>query len=250
MAAAAVAAPSLAPSPRPAHARHAPQPRRVRTATPPRRAPLALPQLLSPSRLLSLSLRGRVWIALVAFALIGIVTTQLIVLRLNTEIGVSLQRAATLQREDATLAITTSEAGSPETVESHARSIGMTTPAPGELRFLPAAGPSRAEAAAEELRAHSVSSAEGLTSNGAAGLVTNSFATPSSGETAILGAGPATEPAATTAAAGATPAAEPAVTTSQPAEGVAQSAQAGAPPAAEPAASLASGGAQATGEGG
>lgn len=168
-AAAAVVAPSLAPSPQ------------------------ALTRLLSPSRLLSLSLRGRVWIGLVAFALIGIVTTQLIVLRLNTEIGMSLQRAATLQREDATLAITTSEAGSGETVEAQARNLGMVTPAPGELRFLPAAGLSSAEAAAEALRAHSVSSAEGLTSNDAAGLVTNGFATPSSGETAIAGTPPTGE---------------------------------------------------------
>lgn len=147
-----------------------------------------LPQLLSPSRLLSLSLRGRVWIALVAFALIGIVTTQLVVLRLNTEIGMSLQRAATLQREDATLAITTSEAGSGETVEAHAHSLEMVTPTPGELRFLLAAGLSSAEAAAEALRAHNVSSTEGLTSTDAAGLVTNGFATRSSGETAIPGA--------------------------------------------------------------
>jgi ribonuclease HII len=48
----------------------------------------ALPRLFQPHR---------VWIGVVAFALIGIVTMQLVLLKLNTSIGHSLERAARLQ---------------------------------------------------------------------------------------------------------------------------------------------------------
>jgi hypothetical protein len=144
-AAVAVPAPLVAP---PRRARPAPQPQRLpaRRARP-RSAP-SLAALASPRRLLELSLRGRGWIALVAFALIGIVTAQLIVLRLNTDIGRSLQRAAALQRANATLSIGDSEAASGEKVEALARGLGMTAAAPGQLLFRPAVSRSRAEAAA------------------------------------------------------------------------------------------------------
>lgn len=149
-AAAAVAAPGVA-LPRPKPARRAPARRRQTLAS---RA-LLLPR--SSTRLLSIGLRGRVWIGVVAFALIGIVSAQLIVLRLNTDIGRSLQRAAALQREDAALAIDVSEAGSAERIEELARGLGMVAVTPGELRFLRAAGPSRAQAAAQMLRTQGVS---------------------------------------------------------------------------------------------
>ncbi len=73
---------------------------------------------------------------------------QLIVLRLNTDIGRSLQRAAALQRGNATLSIEGSEADSGERVEALAHGLGMTAASPGQLRFRAAAGRSRAEAAA------------------------------------------------------------------------------------------------------
>ncbi len=49
------------------------------------------------------------WIALVAFALIGIVTLQLLLLTLNGDIGRALEREALLQRENAALSIENSE---------------------------------------------------------------------------------------------------------------------------------------------
>ncbi len=150
---------------------------------------LALPiaAVLSPRRLLALSLRGRVWIGVVAFALIGIVTAQLIVLRLNTGIGQSLTRAAALQREDATMAITNSEASSGEAVEAGARHLGMIALAPGELEFLRAARPATAQAAAEALRSSKASSTpSGLTST-STGSSSMSLVMPASGETAIAG---------------------------------------------------------------
>jgi hypothetical protein len=152
-AAAAVAVPGVALPRRKPAVRRAPARRRQARVLRP------LPLLRLPARLLAVGLRGRVWIGVVAFALIGIVTAQLIVLRLNTDVGRSLQRAAALQREDAALAIDLSEATSGEKIEALARMRGMVAVTPGEVRFLPAAGPSRAQAAAQMLRTQGVSSA-------------------------------------------------------------------------------------------
>lgn len=169
-------------------------PRRMPPAQRVRRArSLALPSLplaavFSPRRLLALSLRGRVWIGIVAFALIGIVTAQLIVLRLNTSIGDSLTRAAQLQRENAAMAITNSEAGSGEAIEAGARHFGMVALLPGELEFLRASPPASAQAAARALSSGRASSSSGLTSTGTgSGSSSTSFVTPASGETAISG---------------------------------------------------------------
>jgi hypothetical protein len=194
IAAAAVAAPGIALPRRKPTVRRAPARRRQAHAL------RLLPALCSPQRLLSLSLRGRLWIGVLAFALIGIVSAQLIVLRLNTDIGRSLQRAAALQRENAALSIAISEAGSGERIEMLARNLGMVAITPGELRFLHAAGPSRAQAAAEALRTKGVSpSASALTSSPSE-PATIGFVTPSSGETAITGgAASATGSAATSA---------------------------------------------------
>ncbi len=52
---------------------------------------------ISASSLLDRLIRGRLWIGLLAFALIGIVAMQLLVLKLNTGIGRKLTRVASLQ---------------------------------------------------------------------------------------------------------------------------------------------------------
>ncbi len=124
------------------------------------------------------------WIAVLALGLIGIVTAQLVVLRLNTSIGRSLARAATLQRENAATAIVNSEAGSPEKIEAQASRLGMHAVAPGELQFLRAAGRGRAQAAAQALRSTSASSATSLTS-APGGSSSTGFVTSANGETAL-----------------------------------------------------------------
>ena len=70
---------------------------------------LAAAGSVSHNRTLDRLIRGRVWIALIAFALIGIVTLQLLVLQLNAGIGRALARQAQLQRENAALSIESSE---------------------------------------------------------------------------------------------------------------------------------------------
>jgi cell division protein FtsL len=93
---------------------------------------------LEDHRLLDRLISGRAWIALVAFALIGIVTLQLALLELNTSVGRSLEREAALQRENAALAIANSELAAGGRVESLASRLGMQLVPIGALRFLAA----------------------------------------------------------------------------------------------------------------
>ena len=118
-----------------------PAPAAPRRATAPREGNvvgglLAVAGRLSTHRLLDRLIRGRGCIALVAFALIGIVTLQLGLLKLNAGIGRSLERSAVLQRENAALAIENSELASGNRVESNAAHLGMQLVAPSALRFL------------------------------------------------------------------------------------------------------------------
>jgi cell division protein FtsL len=93
---------------------------------------------LSRHRLLDRLIRGRTSIALVAFALIGIVTLQLGLLKLNSSIGHTLERESLLQRENAALSIENSELAAGERVESRAVALGMQLVPIGSLRFLTA----------------------------------------------------------------------------------------------------------------
>jgi cell division protein FtsL len=91
---------------------------------------------LTRNRSLDRLIRSRTWIALIAFALIGIVTLQLLVLRLNADIGHALVRESALQRENAALSIESSELAAGERVESQAAHLGMELVPEGSLRFL------------------------------------------------------------------------------------------------------------------
>lgn len=213
---AAVAAPALlpsyapAPSParpsrptrpsRPARPRTAP-PRPGRPRTAPRRQPtrraaprvhrlpsvggltsiLTLRERLSWRRLPMALAPGRLWIGVIAFALIGIVTMQLALLRINTSIGADLERAAALQRENVALSIGISEADSGEAIERNGRADGMIAVAPGDLRFVAAGGRSAVAGAVKALRSYSVEGSAGIP--GAA--VGTGYLTSATGETAV-----------------------------------------------------------------
>jgi cell division protein FtsL len=95
-------------------------------------------------------IRGRIWIGVIAFALIGIVTLQLLVLQLNANVGRALVREAQLQRENTGLSIEDSELAGGERVEAKAGRLGMQLVPVGSLRFLtsyPPADLARAAAA-------------------------------------------------------------------------------------------------------
>lgn len=97
---------------------------------------LELVQRVSTHRLLDRLIRGRVWIVLVAFALLGIVTLQLELLKLNTGVGRSLERAAVLQNQNAAISIENSELAAGGKVEATAARLGMTLVPTGMIKFL------------------------------------------------------------------------------------------------------------------
>lgn len=151
---AAAAAPTVRPRRAPAPrgprrisgpARPATAPRRPATGATAEQAGLVLGLLsalesLAQHRLLDRLIRGRVWIGLVAFALIGIVTLQLGLLKLNGGIGRALEHEALLQRENAALSIENSELAAGTRVEQSAAKLGMAFVPAGALRFLGASG--------------------------------------------------------------------------------------------------------------
>jgi hypothetical protein len=162
---AAAATPAVRPRSAPRRAVRAPAPRRVsgpakrktatgasatraRVYTPVRGGALALPAPgglaasllealtgISRGRLLDRLIRGRAWIGLLAFALIGIVAMQLWVVKLGVGIGRALEHEGLLQRENATLSIEDAQLSSGERVEQMAAARGMIVAAPGALRF-------------------------------------------------------------------------------------------------------------------
>ncbi len=135
----------------PAHRRRAvPGPRRVsgparrRVAAEPVRNPgIALRtagalERVSASSLLDRLILGRAWIGLLAFALIGVVAMQLVVLKLNTGIGHTLQRQVLLQRENAELGIENSVYSAESRIAPLAAAAGMTFAPPGTVHFVAA----------------------------------------------------------------------------------------------------------------
>lgn len=111
---------------------------------------LGAAESLSSSRLIDRLIGSRVWIGIIAFALIGIVTLQLGLLKLNASIGRALEHTALLQRENAALSVENSEMGATDRVQARAAGLGMEPVQPGALRFLtssPRTDPARGAAA-------------------------------------------------------------------------------------------------------
>lgn len=84
-------------------------------------------------------IHGRLWIGLLAFSLIGIVAMQMVVLKLNTNIGRTLTHEASLQRENAQLGIEDSMYSAETRVAPLAAGAGMTLAPPGSVHFVQAA---------------------------------------------------------------------------------------------------------------
>jgi hypothetical protein len=157
---------------------------------------------LSRHRVLDRLIGGRTWIAFVAFALIGIVTMQLGLLKLNGGIGRALEHEALLQRENAALSVEDSELASGYTVRSRAARLGMEiAPLPG-LLFLavrPGVDPTRAatalatsaQSAAGTSEAASATAASASSEAGSAGSASSE-----SGSAGSASAGSASEPSA------------------------------------------------------
>ncbi len=116
-------------------------------------APLGLRLLrgiaaLPDARLVDRVARGRLWIALLGAALVGIVFLQISLLQLNTGISRAVQSAQTLGRRNTALKLDLSRLAGGEHVEDSAAARGFIVPATGQPRFLDARRASAARAAA------------------------------------------------------------------------------------------------------
>jgi hypothetical protein len=99
---------------------------------------LSAVESVAQHRLFDRLIRGRAWIGIVAFALIGIVTLQLGLLKLSGGIGRAIEHEALLQRTNAALSIENSELAAGTRVEARAGHLGMTFAPSGSLHFLSA----------------------------------------------------------------------------------------------------------------
>ncbi len=185
----AAAAARVAPAIHPGRTPPAPvrRPRRVSGPAPARRA--ARPATAATRPLFDRLIHGRAWIGIVAFALIGIVTMQLGLLKLNAGIGRALEHEAALQRENSALSVENSEVAAGDTVELQAAHMGMQLIPAGALRFLSAPG-SGSEAVIT--RAAAVASTP---------VSTSTSSTPAEAATAAATASTSTEAATTTTSA-------------------------------------------------
>jgi hypothetical protein len=209
---------------------------------------------LSRHRLVDRLIAGKAWIAVLAFALIGIVTLQLGLLELNRGIGRTLERQGLLERENAALSIENSEMAAGNRVESRAQQLGMEIVPSSSLRFLPGHGDDVAKAAAAlNTPVHTVTAGSGAatasstTSAGgassaepaASGTSNASSSSTSSSASEAPATGTGSEPAASTAETSTTTSAPPAATTSGSEGGT-------APPSEAASTTTSAGGAQAS----
>jgi cell division protein FtsL len=140
-AAAATARRAAATHPARPRPRRAPAPRRVsgpagglRVV----RAAAGAVHTVAEHRFLDRLIRGRMWIGILAVGLIGIVFMQVSMLRMNAGIGSAVERAATLERQNAALQASISQLSSGERIETAAEKLGFVLPAAGSVRFLDA----------------------------------------------------------------------------------------------------------------
>lgn len=99
---------------------------------------LAAAERLARHPLLDRLIRSRAWLVLIASALIGVVTLQLAVLKLNGGVARTLQTEALLRRENAALSIENSELAAADRVQTRAAQMGMEFAPSTALRSLAA----------------------------------------------------------------------------------------------------------------
>jgi hypothetical protein len=208
------------------------------------------------ARFLDRLLRGRVWIALLALGLMGIVFIQVSMLSLNAGISRGIASAETLHRQNATLRGDISQLDASARIADAAKSFGMVQPAAGSVRYLDARKANGA-AAARGIRAPKTAKTA-PTTTGATTTATGATATAATAQTTAAPAQTTTAPQTTAPPTTTQPHAQPATTPPATSAAPATTAppaqqQAQAPPtqqAPPPAAVTPAGGVTATGTGG
>jgi len=106
---------------------------------------------IRPTILVDRLLRGRLWVALIAMLLTGIVFLNVALLEVNGSIARMDARAAELGRDNAALRMRVARLGSSERIQRSAAERGFVAAAPGEVGYL-AGRPGDAAAAARALQ--------------------------------------------------------------------------------------------------
>ncbi len=101
---------------------------------------------LPDHRLLDRLIGGRIWIVLLGTLLVGIVTMQLSLLRLNAGIGQAVEKSTALEQRNAALRLQISQLSDGERIVALATQLGYVTPPQGSPRFLTANGGDAAKA--------------------------------------------------------------------------------------------------------
>jgi hypothetical protein len=195
---------------------------------------------VSASRFMDRVVRGRVWIGVIAFSLIGLVAMQVSMLKLNSGIGRAVQTVNTLERSNSALRSDITRLSAGERIRPLAAAQGLVMPAPADVRYLHAGDAATTAArAVRRMRAPDPVNAglagaapapaldAGIPAPASVAATTTTTAAPTaSGTTAPATTGAGTNPAAT---------APPTTAAALAAPGQAGT-TAAAPPAAQPAA--------------
>jgi hypothetical protein len=129
---------------------------------------------LPDHKLVDRLLRSRLWIWALAVALLGIVTMQVSLLKLNSGISRAVETSATLERANGELEAKIAQLSKTDRVQTGATALGMVMPAAGDVSYLtPRAGD--AARAARRMTAPSEAAAALLANHG---IVPGSLATP------------------------------------------------------------------------
>jgi len=115
---------------------------------------LAWLRALPDHRLTDRLVRGRAWIVVVGFLLIGIVAMQVSLLRLNSSIGRAVAQSANLERHNSELRAAVSRMSSEQRVQAMGAKLGLIAPDAGRVTYLTAHGSQDGRAAAQALAAN------------------------------------------------------------------------------------------------
>jgi hypothetical protein len=91
---------------------------------------------VSASRFMDRVVRGRVWIGVIAFSLIGLVAMQVSMLKLNSGIGRAVQTISTLERSNSALRSDVTRLSAGERIQPLAEAEGFVMPAPADVGYL------------------------------------------------------------------------------------------------------------------
>jgi hypothetical protein len=156
---------------------------------------------LPDHRLVDRALRGRAWIWLIGIALLGIVTMQVSLLKLNAGISRAVETSGTLERQNAELEASVARLSSGERIRGAAAKRGMVAPPAGDVAYV-SVRPGRDAARAVSRMTPPSSAAQELMAND--GRPTDVTAAPLAAQAPAPAADPAAaapqpDPAATTA---------------------------------------------------